>query len=363
MMEARSHARARAATSTSSMARAGVLQRKCACGGSPGFAGQCEHCQQEELSFQRSTENSESGNRNLDFGTRNTGSVPPIVDEVLRSSGEPLDARTRASMEPRFGHDFSRVRVHTDSLSQRSARAVDAAAFTVGQEIVFAEGQYAPGNLAGRWLIAHELAHVAQQSRGNFGKADQIRINSDSGTETEARYLANQSLLPAAAGAMNPTINGPVTLERIHPALAVAGVLAAMGGCSYAFYRYALSNYSGRQGYNDKFMHCWTSCKIASWCGGGPVGPSLVVGMALSEAAGILKEVADYIKNELHIGTPADASWDDWIADQYGLLCALNLFGSCAGCCRDAPGAVSPVASAEAGGTESNETGTETAMA
>ena len=89
--------------------------------------------------------------------------VPPIVHEVLRSPGQPLDAPTRAFFEPRLGHDFSKVRVHTDARAAESARAVNALAYTVKQDIAFGEGQYAPGAAEGRRLLAHELAHTVQQ--------------------------------------------------------------------------------------------------------------------------------------------------------------------------------------------------------
>lgn len=89
--------------------------------------------------------------------------VPPIVEEVLRSPCQPLDARTRAYFEPRFGHDFSQVRVHTDARAEESARAVKALAYTVGRDVVFGSGQYRPGTVAGDRLLAHELVHVAQQ--------------------------------------------------------------------------------------------------------------------------------------------------------------------------------------------------------
>lgn len=91
--------------------------------------------------------------------------VPPIVHEVLRSPGQPLDAATRAFFEPRFGHDFSRVRVHTDAKAAESARAVNALAYTVGRDVVFGTGQYMPKTVAGHSLLAHELTHVVQQRR------------------------------------------------------------------------------------------------------------------------------------------------------------------------------------------------------
>lgn len=85
------------------------------------------------------------------------------VPNVLRSPGESLDSRTRAAMESSFGHDFSRVRIHSDDNAARSARSIDALAYTVGRHVVFGDGQYAPGTVTGKRLLAHELAHVVQQ--------------------------------------------------------------------------------------------------------------------------------------------------------------------------------------------------------
>jgi hypothetical protein len=89
--------------------------------------------------------------------------VPSLVHEVLRSPGQPLDAMTRAQMEPRFAQDFSGVKLHTDERAAKSAQAVDALAYTVGRDIVFAEGQYFPRTAKGQRLVAHELTHVVQQ--------------------------------------------------------------------------------------------------------------------------------------------------------------------------------------------------------
>jgi len=92
--------------------------------------------------------------------------APPIVHDVLRSPGQPLDAPTRAYFEPRFGHDFSRVRVHTNSEAADSVRSVGALAYTVGPHMVFGAGRYQPHTVAGRQLVAHELVHVMQQRGG-----------------------------------------------------------------------------------------------------------------------------------------------------------------------------------------------------
>lgn len=89
--------------------------------------------------------------------------APPVVEEVVRDAGRPLDAGARAFLEPRFGHDFGGVRVHTDSRAAESAGAVHAQAYTVGPHVVFGEGKYAPGSESGMRLLAHELTHVVQQ--------------------------------------------------------------------------------------------------------------------------------------------------------------------------------------------------------
>ncbi len=89
--------------------------------------------------------------------------APPIVHSVLRSPGQRLEGRTVASLGPRFGHDFSGVRVHTGPEAAQSAAAVGALAYTVGDSVVFGQGRYAPQTTAGQRLLAHELAHVVQQ--------------------------------------------------------------------------------------------------------------------------------------------------------------------------------------------------------
>jgi hypothetical protein len=91
-------------------------------------------------------------------------SVPPVVREALQSSaGRPLEAGVRAFFEPRLGHDLGGVRVHVGAHAARSADAVNALAYTVGQDIVFGAGRYDPSSNAGRGLLGHELAHVLQQ--------------------------------------------------------------------------------------------------------------------------------------------------------------------------------------------------------
>jgi hypothetical protein len=94
------------------------------------------------------------------------GKLPPTVNSVLRSSGQPLDERIRSEMESRFGYDFQNVRVHTGARAAESARAVNARAYTVGRDIVMGAGDHTPDTQSGKRLLAHELTHVVQQSRG-----------------------------------------------------------------------------------------------------------------------------------------------------------------------------------------------------
>ncbi len=115
--------------------------------------------------------------------------MPFIVHDVLRSPGQPLDAEARAFMEPRFGHDFGNVRVHTDAKAAESAWAVDAHAYTVGPDIVFGARKYTPNNISGRLLLAHELAHVTQQSAARASLSGRIDSPTDS-FETEAEETA-----------------------------------------------------------------------------------------------------------------------------------------------------------------------------
>jgi hypothetical protein len=135
---------------TPDRAKSSTVQRKCSCEGS----GQpCAACEEEKNKLQRKAANAVTPTE-----------APPIVHDVLRSSGQPLDLATRSFMEPRFGRDFSKVRVHADSRAEASAKAVNARAYTVGNDLVFGAGNFAPGTMRGRQLLAHELTHVVQQT-------------------------------------------------------------------------------------------------------------------------------------------------------------------------------------------------------
>ena len=142
------------------------------------------------------------------------GIAPPIVHEVLRSSGRPLDNETRAFMEPRFGHDFSQVRVHTDDKAAESARAVNARAYTVGQEVVMRPEEYVPTTDAGRRLLAHELVHVVQQQGGSQLQA-KLRVGAAGDVyEQEADRVTDKVVRIS-----QPTDERWVSLRSTHPTL------------------------------------------------------------------------------------------------------------------------------------------------
>jgi hypothetical protein len=130
----------------------GRLRRTCACGGAPGPDGECAACKARRLGLQRKP-----------AGGDGAAEAPAIVHEVLSSPGRPLDPATRADMEQGLGRDLGDVRVHTGDRAAASSKAVGARAYTVGADIVFDRGRYAPRSPEGRRLLAHELAHVAQQ--------------------------------------------------------------------------------------------------------------------------------------------------------------------------------------------------------
>jgi outer membrane protein OmpA-like peptidoglycan-associated protein len=129
-------------------------------GAPPQISRKCAQCEAEEEDKTQTLHTKPAGAASVSRG------APPIVQEVLRKPGEPLDAETRAYFEPRFGRDFSQVRLHTDAEAAASARALNAFAYAVNSDLVFDTGRHDPATESGRRLLAHELTHVLQQSSG-----------------------------------------------------------------------------------------------------------------------------------------------------------------------------------------------------
>jgi outer membrane protein OmpA-like peptidoglycan-associated protein len=219
-MSARLTAQPMQAVQAPALINGGTLQRTCDCGQHTS-GGQCDECAKKKQTLARSS---------LSSGMSGSFNVPSIVHDVLRSPGQPLDSRTQAFFSPRFAHDFSGirarvsaapmqrsgmtisspgdasekeaddvadrvlrragpisaaepdvnlndVRVHTDARAAESARAVNARAYTVGRDVVFGQGEYDPQSSSGRRLLAHELAHVVQQSTVSNGPQVQREVS------------------------------------------------------------------------------------------------------------------------------------------------------------------------------------------
>jgi hypothetical protein len=152
---------------------------------------------------------------------RSVGQIAPdIVHQTLLSDGAPLDAATRDFMEPRFGFDFSRVRVHTDPRASASADAIQAFAYTVGRDVVFRSGTYQPGTHTGRRLLAHELTHVVQQGAA--------------AAATGSTHSAGGS--PPAAVARAPVTPAWIPAVQRAPTTAISGGAPAsipLGACTW----------------------------------------------------------------------------------------------------------------------------------
>jgi hypothetical protein len=140
--------------------------------------------------------------------------VPALVREVLHGPGQPLDSASRAFFEPRFGRDFSRVRVHTDARAAESAQAIHALAYTVGEHLVFDAGQYAPETLVGRRLLAHELTHAVQQGPLSAGFLGTLRLDEPGAREREAEEVAARVALGGHAGPVTAAVAAPVLQKQ-----------------------------------------------------------------------------------------------------------------------------------------------------
>ena len=292
--------------SLSAMAVTPPLQRKCACGGSGGAGGECEECK-EKKAMQRKAS-----------GDAEVSAAPPIVYEVLRSPGQPLDRYTRAFFESRFGHDFGRVRIHYDASASASASAVNANAYTVGNHIAFAGGRYAPSTGAGRSLLAHELAHTVQQAEGATGRVVQRQESQEStgpkGLLAKAKYQLQQ-----VANVVSPSKwkDAEECLKSLFPAMH-----------SITFDRWiatACARNNGKTLYSrewDAFGHCWIACEGTRQCG----GPQTFT-------LGLGREVSREWESR-HGGTPHDSLSQDIANQAIGRFSSAKE-GTCFSICDD----------------------------
>jgi len=209
-----------------------VLRRKCAA---------CEGEDKEKLHMKAA-------------GSAGPETAPPIVHDVLRAPGEPLDPETRAFMEPRFGEDFSGVRVHTDRRAAASADSIGASAYTAGRNIAFARGQYDAATTAGRRLLAHELVHVVQQQPGRISRQPQPAPGSPGAAPAPspatpimgtalARQLRSVSLTKTSSPQVARQAGSPGTIDLVQTRLLTFNAVArfapgpALSGWKFGFFQ------------------------------------------------------------------------------------------------------------------------------
>jgi hypothetical protein len=194
--------------SLSRMSIGAPLQRKCSCGGAEG---ECEECKKKTL--QRKAAD-----------TATPSAVPPIVLEALRSPGEPLNSTTRTFFESRFGADFGRVRLHADAKAAGSAAAVNALAYTVGSDIVLGPERRNLQSADTHRVLAHELAHTVQQSRGGrpplLNPHDSLEHDADraaAAAEIGSAVVVSGNCAPGLARQTPPTTAGPAPSAPARP--------------------------------------------------------------------------------------------------------------------------------------------------
>jgi hypothetical protein len=229
--------------------RTGLVQRQCACGGAAGLTGECEECSKERrFGLQTKLKLSTPGDLHEQEADRIadqvmatpahpalTGALPRIrrfagpskgetqvapasVDQALATPGRPLEPALRRDMEQRFGHDFSRVRVHTGAAAEQSVQEVNAHAYTVGHDMVFGAGRFAPQTPQGRRLVAHELTHVVQQGGGSIPRTVD---NPQSGMARGAQGLCGSITGNGSSGPSPLTTHQGGLAAGVHPSPAV----------------------------------------------------------------------------------------------------------------------------------------------
>lgn len=246
-------------------ARTNLIQRKCACGGTPGPDGECAACRAKRLQWQSAAQPmqdqaaavGDAARSDHHFGevrikpearspaTPASISSPQDVTEAAPTTQPPIDLssafssiiqreaagqsltqESRESMERLFGHDFSTVRLHQDSRAVQVARLVHANAFAVGEHIFWGMPEVSPTSLQGRQLLGHELVHVLQQRQMSARSSSMLNIElADSGaSEREAERIAADVVraTPAALAheaspktERNPSRGSPVSVRPV----------------------------------------------------------------------------------------------------------------------------------------------------
>jgi hypothetical protein len=233
--------------------RSRTLQRKCGCSNASCSCGR-KPLQRSSTSRARS------------------GRIPSIVDDVVRSPGAPLPGSVRHGMEARLGHDFRRVRVHSDAAAADSARAVDAAAYTVDEHVVFGAGRWSPESSQGRRLLAHELAHVVQQTEAS-GTLPQMSEPGDAWEREADRVADTVGATPAAPAGTAPSLMREIISANPSPSGGGGRPPAGLSGCKVFLGGRRIDHWlAGTLGFRHLYLDAYRSATDYELIEGGPVG-------------------------------------------------------------------------------------------
>ncbi|HEU4874579.1 MAG TPA: DUF4157 domain-containing protein, partial [Pyrinomonadaceae bacterium] len=196
-----------------------------------GIHRKCNACKEEEETIQR---------KPLPAANGPSSQNPDHVNNVISSGGQPLDLTTQQFFEPRLGRDLSSVRVHTGSAASQSARAVDARAYTLGHNIVFGSGEYAPHSESGRHLLAHELAHVSQ-AHGSNKLHRRLKVDAPASEDPATAISMMDPLITAlcpdfeidsTSGVVRPKAGTPCSIPRFRAVRASSNPLGCCCLCT-----------------------------------------------------------------------------------------------------------------------------------
>jgi hypothetical protein len=281
-----------------------ILQPKCACGGT------CSACRDHE---------------ETDIKTMLHKKTP----------GKALEPTVRADMEERFGEDFRGVRIHSDAQARDTARQLGADAYTVSKDIFFDAGKYDPTSYQGRRLLAHELTHTVQQTRGFRRSRAAIAVGQVGDRyEREADRLADRVARPipseAATGwdargregtrvevqerwrGHDALLSRAVAVQKPASPLQAAGLTMVQVACIKRVYEKAMA-----MSKPDKWKRCYITAQTAS-CSLPALQNLAAVKTALNEAI-------------------APADWELLLADPKGLTCRAQGAQAPETCCEEAP--------------------------
>jgi len=264
-----------------------AVAHRCPCGGLTTAGGECESCRRRRLARETVDQRLRGPPDPASYG---------LTELALRlrerSASASLDASTRERVEARSGGTLGPVRVHEDTPSRLAAGLLGVRAFTIGQDVFLGEGGRAPA------VLDHEAVHALQQRPW---RGEPLTVAGAGEHEREAQLLAEGRA--GTIGSRAPALMG------FGPATTVA--------CAFGFFLYAMTELEHK---GDAYQHCWTSCKIATWCA--PPLTSQVFTLIL----GLLKEIADKALGESELRDMAN--------NASGVVCSLHYLTSCDACCE-----------------------------